>query len=203
MVFGTFTESAFLTVDAAYEFFLEGSNALVLTLNPRETATFAFNVDAPGITDDLEIEVLQGHRISTGNGLDGSTSSSDLELDTAADGFATDDDMNGLFIVMTSGDEQGEGRLIVDSVAADDGVNLFAALSAAPSATETYDLYRLSAVYNFKIDPQTTITDDLPNNARVTVDAADGQFVLVRARADGVTDAHRVQMSYQVDGVSI
>lgn len=202
MAFSTPVESDFLTVDGDYEFFVASGQAVAIQLNPRETATLAFNFDAAGTTDDLEIEVLQGHRISTGNGLDGATGADDLELDSAADGFSTDDDMNGLFIVMTSGGEAGEGKLIIDSVAADDGVNLENALSSAPSATETYDLYRLGAVYNFTLDSATQ-DDDNQHNARVTVDAADGEWVLVRARASGTTDAHRVQMSYQTDGVSI
>ena len=125
-----------------------------------------------------------------------------MELNTASDSFATDDDMNGTFIVMTSGDEQGEGKLITDSVAADDGVVLENGLSAAPSASETYALYRLGAVYNITLDSATP-TDDIPHNARVTVDAVDGEWVLVRARRDGTTDAHRARVSYQRDGVSI
>lgn len=202
MAFSTVTTSGFLTCDANYEFITDGTDAIAIQLTPRETVTFAFNFDAAGTTDDLDIQVLQGHQLSTGNGLDGATSSSDLELDTAADGFSTDDDMNGLFIVMTSGGEQGEGKLITDSVAADDGVNLASALTGAPSATETYDLWRLAAVYEFQLDSATP-TDDIPHHARVTCDAADGEYVLVRARATGATDAHRVRFSYQTDNVSI
>ena len=202
MAWGTFTKSDFLLVDDDFEFFVASGQAIVLALNPRETVSILFNVDAAGTTDDLEIEVMQGHRISDGNGLDGVTTSSDLELDTAADSFATDDDMNGLFIVMTSGDEAGEGKLIVDSVAADDGVNLENALSLAPAATETYALYRLSPL-RVTMDPQTTLTDNAQNNDSVTVHAVNGQYVLIRARATGATDAHRVQLSYQRDGVSV
>lgn len=109
--------------------------------------------------------------------------------------------MNGRFIVMTSGGERGEGKLIIDSVAADDGVNLENGLSATPSATETYDLYQATA-YRITMDPQTTITDDAQNNRGITVNAVNGEFVLVRARATGTTDAHRVTMTYQEDGVS-
>lgn len=202
MAWGTFTESDFLTVDANFEFLVASGQAVVLALNPRETATLAFNIDAAGTTDDLEIEILQGHRISNGNGLDGATAADDLELNTTADGFTTDDDMNGLYIIMTSGDEAGEGRLIVDSVAADDGVNLSHALSGTPSAAETYALYRF-APYRITLDPQTTIDSDNQNNASVSVTAVNGQYVAVVARATGATDAHRVRMSYQVDGVSV
>lgn len=202
MAWGTFTESTFLTVDANFEFITDGTNAIVLALNPREIVTFTFNVDAAGTTDDLEIEILQGHRISDGNGLDGTTSTTDYELNTAADSFAVDDDMNGLYLIMTSGDEQGEGRLIVDSVAADDGVNLSHAFSAQSSAAETYALYRF-APYRFVIDPQTTITSDAQNNDGITAHAGHGQYVAIVARATGATDAHRVQVGYQVDGVSV
>ena len=225
MAFGSRVESAFLTCDANYEFITDGTDAIAIQLNPREAVTLVFNFDAAGTTDDLDIQVLQGNLESTGNGLDGTTDdldiqvlqgnlestgngldgatgADDLELDTAADGFSTDDDMNGKFIIMTSGDEQGEGKLITDSVASDDGVNLENALTGTPSASETYDLYNLGAVYEFQLDSATQ-TSDIMHNARVTVDAADGEWVLVRARATGSTDAHRVQMSYQKDGVSI
>jgi hypothetical protein len=202
MAFDAFATSAILTVDDDFEFFTDGTDAIVLQLTPRETGKLNFVVDAAGTTDDLEIEVLQGHRISTGNALDGATGADDLELDTAADGFTTDDDMNGKFIVMTSGDEQGEGKLIVDSAAADDGVNLENALSGTPSAAEGYDLYQADA-QRFTMDPQTTITDDAQNNAGIAISAVNGEFVLVRARADGGTDAHRVTLTYQLDAVSI
>lgn len=202
MAWGTFAESTFLTVGANFEFITDGTDAIVLALNPGETVTFYFNVDAAGTTDDLEIEILQGHRISTGNTLDGVTSTTDIELDTVADGFATDDDMNGLYIVLTSGARQGEGRLIVDSVAADDGVNLSHALSGAAAGGDSYDLYRLSP-YRFTVDPQTTVDSDNQNNSGITADARNGQYVAVVARATGATDAHRVQMSYQKDGVSL
>ena len=203
MAFSTPLLTAFLAVGSNYDFVTVGPDAVALQLNPRETVTLAFNFDAAGTTDDLEIEVLQGHRVSDGNGLAGATGNDDLELN-AADGFSTDDDMNGVFIVMTSGDEEGEGKLIDDSVASDNGVNLISALTGTPSATETYALYRLSAVYNFILSSAVP-TDDIQHNARVTLDAADGEWVLVRARNinPGGTDAHRVRFSHLRDGVSI
>ena len=71
MAFGPVNTSAILTVDDDFEFLTDGTDAIVIQLTPRETATLNFVVDAAGTTDDLEIEVIQGHRISTGNGLDG------------------------------------------------------------------------------------------------------------------------------------
>jgi hypothetical protein len=203
MAWGTFTQSDWLTVDANFEFLVETSDPLVIALNPRETVSLKFNIDAAGTTDDLEIEVLQGHQISTGNTLDGATSTTDVELDTAADGFSTDDDMNGTYILfITSGSARGEGRLITDSVAADDGVNLSHAVTAGVAASDPYALYRFAPV-RFTLDPQTTIDSDNQNNAEISVSAINGQYVAVVARATGATDAHRVRMSYQTDGVSI
>ncbi len=202
MAFGTRTDSDFLTVDANFEAFVEASDPLLITLNPRETVSITIHVDAAGVTDDLEIEILQGHQLSTGNTLDGATSTTDVELDTAADGFSTDDDMNGLYIAfITSGAGQGEVRLIVDSVAADDGVVLSHAMTLA-SAGDPYALYKL-APFRFIMDPQTTIDSDNQNNDSIAVDARNGRYVLISARADGATDAHRARVSYQVDGVSI
>ncbi len=202
MAWGTRTDSDILTVDAAFEAFVEASDPLLITLNPRETVSITFHVDAAGTTDDLEIEILQGHQLSTGNTLDGTTSTTDVELDTAADGFSTDDDMNGLYIAfITSGAARGQVRLITDSVASDDGVVLSHAITAA-SAADPYALYKLSP-FRFVMDPQTTITSDAQNNDSITVDARNGRYILVSARADGGTDAHRVRVSYQVDGVSV
>lgn len=203
MAWGTFTESDFLTLDGNYEFFIASSDAIVLALNPGESVTFRFHVDDVGTTDDVTVQVLQGHRISNGNGLDGATSASDVELDTAADGFSSDDDMNGTYIIMTSGDERGEGRLITDSVAADDGVNLSHALSGTPSASETYALYAFFETIAFDIDVTSGApSDSVPHNAGVAVSAFNGQYVAVRAKS-GSTDAHRIRLSYQVDGVSL
>lgn len=194
------TESIFLICDAAFEWFESAAGtAIVLELNEHETVTFLFNVDAAGTTDNLEIEILQGHRISSGNGLDGATAANDLEIDTVAEGFSTDDDLNGTYILMTSGGESGEGRLIIDSVAADDGVVLSHNLSGTPSATETYDRFRFSP-FRFTMDPQTTITSDAQNNDGITVDARNGRYVAVAARATAGNDAHRIQMSFQRDG---
>lgn len=202
MAFSSVTLSDLLTLDADYEFLEASGAAIAIQLNPGESVSMAFSADAAGTTDDIEIEVLCGHRISTGNGLDGATSASDIELDTVADPIANDDDLNGTFIVMTSGDEAGEGRLIVDSVAADDGVNLEHALSGTPSATETYDLYRLNA-YKLGIPMVNAISDDAQHNAGAVVDWSMGEWVLVRARSSGATDAHRLRMSYQKDGISV
>lgn len=202
MAFGTRTDSDFLTVDANFEAFVESSDPLLITLNPRETVSITLHVDAAGTADDLEIEILQGHQLSTGNTLDGATSTTDVELDTVADGFSTDDDMNGLYIAfITSGAGRGEIRLIVDSVASDDGVVLSHVMTLA-SAGDPYALYKL-APFRFIMDPQTTVDSDNQNNDSITVDARNGQFVLISARADGATDAHRVRVSYQVDGVSV
>ncbi len=203
MAFGTRTNSDILTVDADFEAFVESSDPLVIVLNPRETASITFHVDAAGTADDLEIEILQGHRLSTGNTLDGLTTTSDFELDTAADGFSTDDDMNGLYIAfITSGSSRGVVRLIVDSVASDDGVVPTHAVITTTAAGDPYALYKL-APFRFIMDPQTTTDSDNQNNDNITVDARNGQYVLIVARADGVTDAHRVRVSYQVDGVSV
>lgn len=202
MAFGSVVESAFLTVGADYNFIkASGGNAAEIVLNPRETATLRFNIDTAGATDDLEIEVLQGHRTSSGNGLAGASAANNVQLN-ASDGFTTDGDMNGFFITMTSGGEQGEGKLITDSVASNNAVTLASALSGTPSASETYDLFRLAGVAWRRVDSAAG-SDDNQHNAGVTVDAANGQYVLVRARATGSTDGHRVQMSHQVDGVNL
>ena len=203
MAWGTRTDSDILTVDADFEAFVEASDPLLITLNPREIVSITFHVDASDTTDDLEIEILQGHQLSTGNTLDGLTTTSDFELDTAADGFSTDDDMNGLYIAfITSGSSRGVVRLIIDSVASDDGVVPTHAVITTTAAGDPYALYKMSA-FRFIMDPQTTTSSDAQNNDSITADARNGRYILIVARADGATSTHRVRVSYQVDGVSV
>lgn len=202
IAWGTWTQAEVLTVDANYEFLKDsaGTDAIVLAPGAFDYIDFFFRVDVAGTpTDDVEIQIVGGHRVSTGNGLDGATGAADLELDTAADGFSVDDDMNGRHIIMTSGGEQGEGRLITDSVAADDGVNLSHALSGTPSATETYDLYDFAVAMALTIATATAAEDE-PNTADAMIRGK--PYVAVKVRADGATDSHRVFMSYRLGTVT-
>lgn len=195
------TLSAARACGADYEFFTDGTDAIVIALTVKETINLYFNLDAAGEVDDLEVIVYGLQLISTGNGLDGATADDDLELDTAADGQALDDFHIGWIIIMTSGDEQGEGRLIVDSVAADDGVNLSHSLSGQPSAAETYDLYRAIVLSSFQITAETAPTSDLPQHGGVKITGH--PLIAVAARATGGTDAHIAWMSYEGDGVDV
>ena len=202
MAWGTATESAFLALTQNYEFIEDATpDAIVLTLNPRELVNLIFTCDHDGAgTDDIEIQILAGNQISTGNGLDGATSTSDVELDTAADGFSANGDMNGFYLVMTSGGERGEGRLIIASVAADDGVNLSHALSGTPSATETYDLYRFDILQELTVDLADP-AEGAPNNTGTIVTGY--QYVAAIARMDGATNTPKLKMTYHQDGVSV
>lgn len=202
MAWGTFTESAYLTLDGDFEAVLEGSDAMSIALNPREAASMIFTVDVVGTTDDVEVRVLQGHQIVTGLGLDAGNSTVLVDLNTSSDPIAADGDETGTWFVMTSGDEQGEMRLVTDSTDTNDRITLDHALSGTPSASETYDRYRLKA-YDFLIDCGASVSEDQIVTQGFTAYAEDGQYVLVMARATGATNAHRLKVSYQVDGVSI
>lgn len=201
MAWGTFTESDFLTLDNNFEAFISASDPLIIALNPREKVDFVFTVDVAGTpTDDVEIQILGGHQISTGNTLDGVTGVSDVELDTAADGFSTDDDMNGVYIAMiTSGSARGDLRLITDSVAADDGIVPSHAFTSGIAASDPYALYRLSILQSFLVGAATA-SETEPNTAGTSV--LGWPYVAILCRADGATDAHRVRVSCRQDGVS-
>lgn len=200
MAWSSYAESAALTLDQDNEFFTDGTDAIVLALNPREIANLVFQCDFDGSgTDEVQIRILAGHRVSTGNGLDGTTSTTDYELDTAADGFSSDDELNGYWLIMTSGDEQGEGRMIVDSVAADDGVVFTHAFSAQSSAAETYDLYRFDVVAELIIDLADP-AENVTNTASLQIQGY--PYVAAVAMMSGATDTPAVRMSYQTDGVS-
>ncbi len=199
--------STFLTLDGNFEFFKIAADtvAVALQLVFGESASFRFNVDAAGTTDNVEVAIMTGHRISSGNTFDAVGSTTSFDLDTAAgDTVGTDDDLNGTYIVITSGaaggagEAEGEGRLITNSAATNDNITLDHAVTTGSDTGTTYDLYRLSE-QKFIIDMSSAIGEDNPLNDGVTVNWMSGEFILVRAQATGATDAHRIQMSYQKD----
>ena len=192
--------SAVLTCDANFEAFDDATNAIVLTPNPRELVNFTFSIASEvGETDDLEIQILGGQRITTGNALDAVTSATVMDLDTAADTQA-DDYYMGMYFLMTSGGEVKDVREIVDYTNSNDRTTLVRALSGTPSATETYDIFNLSVASQFIITAETTLTEDLPQKGGVLV--VGYPFLIARARATGGTNAHLALMSYSMDGVS-
>ncbi len=201
MAWSTLVESAALTVDADYEAFLSSSDPIIISLNPRELLSLTFNIDSVGTTDDIEILVLGGHKVGADGDLDGFTSTTDLELETAVHPISADDEFNGYYLAMiTSGNARGDVRLITDSVAADDGVVLDHAQKGNAAAADPYQLYRLRKMTEFVIDGTTAIDEDNPMNGGITVIGV--PYVIVMCRAAGATDAHLVYMSYQKDGVS-
>lgn len=200
MAFSAAVASDFLTLDADFEAFIASSDAVVIQLVFGESVTFRFNVDAAGTTDDVELEVMQGHRVfASALALDGAASATSLNLNTVSDAIAVDDDLNGTYLVMMTGGERGEMRLITDSAATGDVATLDHALSGTPSATETYLRYRMNIIRN-TIDMSAAISESAPHNKGISRNWTGGEFVAVRARATGATDTHRIQMSYSVDG---
>ena len=144
--------SEFLTPGANFEFFrlLAGTTAITLQLVFGESASFRFNVDSAGTTDNVEIAVMTGHQISSGNTFDTVNSTTSFDLDTAAgDTVGIDDDLNGTYIVFTSGaaggagEAEGQGRLISNSAATNDNITLDHAVTTGSDTGTTYDLYRL------------------------------------------------------------
>lgn len=200
MAWATFVSSELLTCDANFEAFDDGTNAIVITLNPHELLAMAFSIASEvGETDDLEIQILGGSRITTGNGLDAVTSATVMDLDTAADSEA-DDYYMGMYFLMTSGGEVADLREVSDYTNANDRITLARALSGTPSAAETYDIFHMSAIAQFLVIAETVLTEDLPQNATITVSGY--EYIIARARATGATDAHAALMTYQKDGVS-
>lgn len=200
MAWGTLVESATLTTDANFEAFNDGTNAIEIFLNPRERLSITVSIASEvGEVDDLEVQVLGGHRITSGNGLDAVTSSTVLDLNTTADAEA-DDYYMGMYFLMTTGGETADVREIVDFTSAADTVTLIRALSGTPTAAETYNIYHMRALSNFVVIAETTLTEERPQNDGIVVTGV--PYVLVRARSTGATDAHIALLSYRLDGVS-
>ncbi|KKN79579.1 hypothetical protein LCGC14_0337830 [marine sediment metagenome] len=200
MAWGTATTSALLTTDANFEAFDDGTNAIVLSLNPRELVDLVFSIASEiGEADDLEIQILGGSRIIN-NGITG-TITSDTVIDLAAGDNEANDFYMGMYFLMTTGGEIKDVREIVDYVSSTDAATLVRALSGTPTITETYDIFHMRAIAQFIITAETVLTEDLPQNAGVTISGV--PFVIARARSTGATDAHIALMTYRVDGVSI
>ena len=200
MAWGSVTTSALLTCDANFEAFDDGTNAIVLSLNPRELVDLVFSIASEiGEADDLEIQILGGSRIIN-NGITG-TITSDTVIDLAAGDNEADDFYMGMYFLMTTGGEIKDVREIVDYVSSTDAATLVRALSGTPTITETYDIFHMRAIAQFIITAETTLTEDLPQNAGVTISGV--PFVIARARATAGTDAHIALMTYRKDGVSI
>lgn len=200
MAWATLVESELLTCDANFEAFIQGVNAIVISLNPRELLSMTFSIASEiGEADDLEIQILGGHQITDGNGLDAVTSDTVIDLNTTSDTEANDYYM-GMYFNMTSGGETGDVREIADYTNSNDRVTLVRALTGQPTASETYAIYHMHTISQFIITAETTLTEDLPQNSGVTVIGY--PFIIARARSTGGTDAHIALMSYRLDGVS-
>lgn len=200
MAWASATQSELLTTDANWEAFHDGSSAIVIALNPYEVASFIFGISSLiGETDNLEWQILGGHRVSNGlaTGTIGSTTVLDLHATDAAE---ANDYWVGQYFVMTSGGETKDVREIIDFVSSTEAATLVRALSGTPTETETYAIYAMSEIASGSITSETTLTEDLPQNAASTVSGY--PFLIARARATGGTDAHIALMTYSVNNVS-
>lgn len=194
-----------LAADGNFEAFTASGAAIFITLNPRELLSLVINTDWDGAgSDELEVQVLAGHQISSGNTPDAVNTTTTIELDTAAgapDAQAANDDLTGRYFVMTTGGEIAEVRLIISSQSVDDEVTLDHALSATPETTETYDLYSLAVIDQFLIDLADPAEDVNMAEAR-TIQGF--PVVLIMARVTGTpTDSPTARLVYDKDGVSV
>lgn len=196
MAWDTFVSSEILTCDANFEAFDDGTNAIVISLDPRKWLDMNFTIASEvGEADDLEIQILGGNRVvnNTPNGLDAVTSSTVMDLETAADSEA-DDYYMGMYFLMTEGGEIKEVREISDYTNTNDRITLARALSAAPAVGENYDIFHMRAIAQFTITAETALTEDLPQNSGLLV--VNFPFVIARARSTGGADAHKALMTY-------
>lgn len=196
-----FVSSALLTCDANFEAFHDGTTAIVIEPAPREITDFTFSIASEvGEVDDLEIQILAGHRVVTDSVTQTITSSTVFELADADDEAA--DYYMGMYALMTSGGEVADLREISDMTTSGSTptITLVRALSGTPSTTETCDVFHLGVIAQFIITAETALTEDLPQNAFIK--ASSYPVIIARARSTGATDAHIALMSYNGDGVS-
>lgn len=189
---------------SVYEFVESAAGtALIVTLNPRELMNITITAQSPTTAEDIEWEILAGQRVSTDRQLDAGTSATILRINTAGDGKSVDDYWKSYYLVMTSGDESGEGRFITDFVASSDVVVLDHALSGTPSVTETYSLYAFDAIQSGTIVFNSTTGPTENNRHHVETVIVGYQFVTVRARVSGTSVDKDLWVTHQTDGVSV
>lgn len=203
MAFGTGTKSAKLDTGGDFEFFTDGTDAVAVQLNPGERLGVIFSAENPGTTDNFEYRVLAGYKAKTGDTLDAGGTTT-LDLDTAADPIDADDELNGEYIVITSGTQQGVGRLITASANANDRVTLDHSMT--DPGTASYERYRLGIAFQGQIDLTGSAGEDTPDHRTSPPIEVQGpwEWVLFQGRATGTpTDAIDAWVSYQKDGISV
>ncbi len=190
-----------LTCDANFESFQASAGvAAIIQLNPRELATMHISLDAVGVVDNFEWQLLAGSKVGGAADFDAvADSTTVMNLDTVVHPMTTDDEFAGMYFLALQNTEAGEWRLIVDSAATGDKVTVDHVLSGTPSEAETYEIYRFSVWDSGIITPLTTPTIANPQNVMTSIMGPD--FFMVQAKSD-VTDAHLAYMTYQKDGVS-
>ncbi len=203
MAWSTPISSALLTTDANFEAFHDSSDAIVITLNPRELLDLNFTIASQvGEADDLEIQVLGGNRVVDGSAVVANTT--DTLIGIAVADTELDDYYMGMYLGMTTGGETKDIREISDydktGGTTEDQCTLVRALTGTPTVAETCSIYHMRAIAQFLITAETTLTEDLPQNSGVTVMGF--PYIIVRARATAGVDAHIALMTYTKDQVS-
>ncbi len=125
-----------------------------------------------------------------------------LGLDTTNDTQA-DDYYNEMFIHITSGSANATFRQIGLFANSGDVARLLHSSDGVPAAADTYDIYALSRIVD-GADSITTVAKTAPLEAspmRGEFGASGYPVLIPRARASGGTDAHKVIMTYTIDGV--
>ncbi len=125
-----------------------------------------------------------------------------LGLDTAADTQA-DDYYNEMFIHITSGSANATFRQIGLFANSGDVARLLHSSDGVPAAADTYDIYALSQIVDAAASI-TTVAKTAPVEAtpmRAEFGVSGYPVLIPRCRASGGTDAHKVIMTYTIDGV--
>lgn len=204
MAWGTVVTSAELTCDANNDFLKASDGSiLVATLNPRELVEVVWNLISAGTTDDLDIEILGGVRLSTGTAQSGGSTST---IVLASGETYADDELIGCFVFLSQGgDQEGEWGLITDYVSSTKVATVSTAngsgFTADPGAAtaNSYEIYKFAVIDSAQIDSAAIAVEQLHTLAMQVIGVP---YVAFRAGATGATDAHKVRVSYQKDGVS-
>lgn len=119
---------------------------------------------------------IEAALIAATGALEGTPSSTVLQTDLAE---TTNDHYNNMVFVMTSGDEAGEARRILDYTGASGTITLETALSGSPSAAETF------VILNIPVLGEPTEWDKLTSDAAaIEVGVSDTESALVKVYSD-------------------
>ena len=187
------------------QFATNGTDVVVVSLNPRELVVLTYIVDFTGTTDDVICRVNSGTLITSGTA-DAGSATNTLDLATAGGTPITtatldDDDLIGMTVIITGGAAEGDIRMITDfDGTTNDRITVANNFSTTTDNTSTYSIYAFSPILSWRmpVDQDPSLLDNTTKTIKVT----GYDYLAFSAYQSGTTDTHNFQVAYRKDGLT-